>query len=157
MPDPHIARYIETLHAFPERLEARVRPLTDVQLDQHTAPGEWSTRQIVHHLADSHMSANFRFRLPLHMDNPILPTYDQDAWAQMADYRLPLEPSFLILRGWHARIVALLETLSDDDWQRPCTHPEWGTVNLEDIARRYAEHCDIHIRQIDGIGAMYGW
>ncbi|HLU09047.1 MAG TPA: DinB family protein, partial [Oceanobacillus sp.] len=69
--------YIKKLREFPEQLEARVKPLTDEQLDQREAEGEWSTRQIVHHLADSHMSANFRFRLPL-SEPPIprLPTYD---------------------------------------------------------------------------------
>lgn len=151
-------RYIQTLRDFPDRLEARVRPLTDAQLDQRTAPSEWSTRQIVHHLADSHMSANFRFRLPLHLDNPTLPTYDQEAWARMADYALPLEPSLLILRGWHTRIVALLESLTEADWARGAVHPSWGAdLTVEEVARRYAGHGDNHIAQINGIGEMFGW
>jgi hypothetical protein len=157
MPAAEIARYLDTLRHFPDRLEARVRPLSDAQLDQRTAPSEWTTRQIVHHLADSHMSANFRFRLPLHREAPTVPTYDQDAWALMADYALPLEPSFQILRGWHTRIVALLDTFDAETWARPAVHPDWGTVTLEEIARRYAAHCDAHMAQIDGIGAMHGW
>ncbi len=75
----------------------------------------------------------------------------------MADYALPLEPSLQILRGWHARIAALLESLSEDEWQNTGTHPSWGTVTVEEVARRYAAHCDNHMAQIDGIGAMYGW
>jgi hypothetical protein len=157
MPASERQQYIETLRQFPDRLEARVRPLTDEQLDQRIAPSEWSTRQIVHHLADSHMSANFRFRLPLEGDNPTVPTYDQDAWAQMPDYRLPLEPSFLILRGLHQRFVALLEALTDEQWRRPVTHYRWGTVDVEEIARRYADHCDNHIAQINTTGAQFGW
>lgn len=150
--------YIKKLREFPEQLEARVKPLTDEQLDQREAEGEWSTRQIVHHLADSHMSANFRFRLPL-SEPPIprLPTYDQDVWAQMPDYRLPLEPSFLILRGLHARWVALLESLTDEQWTCAGVHPEWGEVTVEYVASHYADHCDNHMAQINRIGAKYGW
>jgi hypothetical protein len=148
---------IATLRGFPARLEARVRPLSDAQLDQRTAPAEWSTRQIVHHLADSHMSANFRLRLPLSEAAPTFPTYDQDAWARMADYALPIEPSLLILRGWHARITTLLESLTDAEWAQTGTHPDWGVVTVEAVARRYADHCDIHMAQIDGIGARFGW
>jgi hypothetical protein len=153
----HREQWIATLRAFPARLEARVRPLSDVQLDQRKADTEWSTRQIVHHLADSHMSANFRVRLPLSESEPALPAYDQDAWARMADYALPIEPSLLILRGWHARIAVLLEALPEADWARTGIHPEWGVVTVEEIVRRYATHCDNHMTQIDGIGAKYGW
>jgi hypothetical protein len=156
-PPPDRAAYIAALRRFPEVLEARVRPLSDTQLDQRTAPHEWSTRQIVHHLADSHMSANFRLRLPLSASSPVFPTYDQDAWARMADYALPLEASLAILRGWHTRITGLLESLSDAEWQRTGTHPEWGKVSVEEVARRYAAHCEAHLAQIDGIGAMHGW
>lgn len=150
-------QHIAKLREFPARLEARVRPLTDAQLDQRTAESEWSARQIVHHLADSHMSANFRVRLPLSADHPAFPVYDQEVWAGMADYALPLEPSLQILRGWHARIATLLESLSEDEWQKTGTHPSWGTVTVEEVARRYAAHCDDHMAQINGIGVMYGW
>jgi hypothetical protein len=149
---------IQKLREFPAQLEARVTPLTDEQLDQREAEGEWTTRQIVHHLADSHMSANFRFRLPLtEPPLPKLPTYDQDAWAMMPDYRLPLESSLLILRGLHARWVALLEALPDDQWACAGVHPEWGEVSVEYVANHYADHCDNHMAQINRIGAKYGW
>jgi hypothetical protein len=149
--------YIQKLREFPAQLEARVTPLTDEQLDQREAEREWSTRQIVHHLADSHMSANFRFRLPLTESKPKLPTYDQDAWALLPDYRLPLAPSLTILHGLHARFVALLEALPDDQWACTGVHPEWGEVSVEDVAQRYADHCDNHMAQINRIGAKYGW
>ncbi|MBW4437540.1 MAG: DinB family protein [Pleurocapsa minor GSE-CHR-MK-17-07R] len=157
MPAAERQQYIATLREFPARLTMRLYGLTDAQLDQRTAPSEWSARQIVHHCADSHMSANFRFRLPLHSENPMVPTYDQDAWAKQPDYALPLAPSLEILRGLHVRFVALLEALTEADWARPVSHPEWGQVTVEEIARRYANHCDNHMRQIDGIGVMHGW
>ncbi len=149
--------YIQKLRQFPAELEARVTPLTDEQLNQREAEGEWSTRQIVHHLADSHMSANFRFRLPLTAAAPKLPVYDQAAWAELPDYRLPLESSLTILRGLHVRFGALLESLSEEQWQRSGIHPEWGEVTVEEVARRYADHCDNHMNQINRIGVKYGW
>jgi hypothetical protein len=143
------AAAIERLRNFPDELEARVAPLNDDDLDRH-APGEWSTRQIVHHLADSHMSANFRLRKPLSEPNPApLPVYDQAAWAEMADSRLPVAPSLLILHGLHARFVALLESLTDAQWMQTGSHPEWGIVTVENVAYRYAAHCDIHLAQIE--------
>jgi hypothetical protein len=149
--------YIQKLREFPAELEARVTRLTDEQLNQREAEGEWSTRQIVHHLADSHMSANFRFRLPLTASAPNLPVYDQEAWAELPDYSLPLESSLTILRGLHVRFVALLEALSEEQWQRSGFHPTWGEVTVEEVARRYANHCDNHMNQINRIGVKYGW
>jgi hypothetical protein len=140
---------IERLRSFPVELEALVRPLSDDVLDG-SAPGEWTTRQIVHHLADSHMSAVFRFKKPLTEANPAaIPVYDQEAWAELPDYQLPLEPSFQILRGLHARFVALLESLSEDQWHMTGLHPEWGAVTVANVAERYAAHCDNHINQIN--------
>jgi hypothetical protein len=140
---------IERLRSFPVELEALVRPLSDAVLDGN-APGEWTTRQIVHHLADSHMSAVFRFKKPLTEANPaVVPVYDQDAWAELPDYKLPLEPSFQILRGLHARFVALLESLTEDQWNMTGVHPEWGVVTVANVAARYADHCDNHLNQIN--------
>lgn len=140
---------IERLRSFPDELEALVRPLSDTLLDGGV-PGEWTTRQIVHHLADSHMSAVFRFKKPLTEQNPAaLPVYDQEAWAELPDSRLPLEPSLLILRGLHARFVALLEGLDDAQWTLTGLHPDWGVVTVENVAERYAGHCDNHINQIN--------
>lgn len=136
------------LRDFPVELEALVMPLTDAQLD-HKMPGEWTTRQIVHHLADSHMSAVFRFKLPL--TDTFIPTfivYDQDAFAELADYRLPIEPSILLIRGLHARFAALLESLTDEQWAKTGFHPYWGQVTVAEVASRYADHCDAHIEQI---------
>ncbi len=157
MPAAERVRYIQTLREFPDRLEALVLPLSDVQLDQRVAESEWSPRQIVHHLADSHMGANFRFRLPLDEDNPVVPTYDQEAWARHSDYAMPLESSLLIIRGLHQRFVALLESLTEEQWRRLVRHPEHGQLDVEDVARRYASHCDNHIQQMNAVGAKFGW
>lgn len=146
MPYPPQAA-IARLRDFPTELEALVGSLTDAQLD-HKMPGEWTTRQIVHHLADSHMSAVFRFKLPLTEAAPRFMTYDQDAFAELADYHLPIEPSLMLLRGLHARFAALLTALTEEQWAQTGSHPSWGVVTVAEVASRYADHCDAHIEQI---------
>jgi hypothetical protein len=138
---------IDRLRNFPAQFEALVTPLTEAQLDKRI-PGEWSIRQIVHHVADSHMNAVFRFKRPLTEDRPPMPVYDQDAIAVLADYALPLAPTLQILHGLHARFAALLESLTEEQWQRTAVHPEWGEVTVAEVARRYADHGDNHIQQI---------
>ncbi len=140
--------YIEQMGAFPAELEALVTPLTEDQLEMREGPNEWSVRQIVHHLVDSHLNAMARMKLPLTEDHPTIKTYDQEKWAQLADYKLPIESSLLILKGLHIHFVALLSSLSDEQWTRPLTHPEAGEQVVEDIAQTYAWHGNNHIEQI---------
>jgi hypothetical protein len=143
-------QYIDAIRALPQQLEAMVLPLSDAELDKQFE-SEWTVRQIVHHVADSHMSANFRFRKPLTEIRPELMVYDQEAFALLPDYRLPIAPSLEIIRGMHVRFVALLEALSEEEWQRTGVHSDWGEVTVEEVARRYAEHGQIHLDQIDRV------
>lgn len=138
---------IARLRDFPAQLTALVGQLTDAELD-HKMPGEWTVRQIVHHLADSHMSAVFRLKLPLTEDDAHFMTYDQDAFAELPDYALPIAPALMLLNGIHTRLVALLEGLTPEQWERTGTHPQWGVVSVANVASRYAVHCDVHIEQI---------
>lgn len=139
---------IERLRTFPDELEALVGGMSDAELNKAIA-GEWTTRQNVHHVADSHMSAVFRFKKPLTEANPAeIPVYEQDEWARLPDYDLPIAPSLLIIRGLHVRFVALLEALTENDLARTGIHPSWGVVTVADVAARYAEHCDAHMAQI---------
>lgn len=155
MPTPHQQSLINRLRDFPAQFEALVTPLSDAQLAQRI-PGEWSVRQIVHHVADSHVNAVMRFKRPLTEDRPDISVYDQDAIALLADYDLPLAPSLAILHGLHTRFVALLEGLEDSQWARTGLHPEWGEVSVEEIAQRYADHGDNHIQQIQKTLAYKG-
>ncbi|MBE2268164.1 MAG: DinB family protein [Anaerolinea sp.] len=157
MPAAERQQYIQMIREFPEQFSALVSQFTDEQLELRVAEGEWSTRQIVHHVADSHMNANNRFRLPITESSPALPVYDQDAYARQADYALPLDVSLAIIRGLHARWVVLLESLTDAQWRMVGTHPEWGAVDLEEIVRRYADHGINHINQINTIRAKHGF
>ena len=140
---------IEKIRSLPIRLEALVIQLTDQQLDAHL-PGEWSTRQNVHHIADSHLNAFTRFKLTLTERVPIIKPYDEAEWAKLPDTTgLPVASSLLILKGLHQRWVMLLDSLTDEQWTRTAFHPEQGRLlSLDDFLIIYSDHGDAHIAQL---------
>jgi len=140
---------IEKIRNFPARLEALVANLTDQQLDAHL-PGEWTARQNVHHVADSHMNAFIRFKLALTERVPIIKPYAEADWANLADTTtLPVQPTLQILHGLHKRWVTLLDSLTADQWARTAYHPEQGKVmSLDDFLVTYSDHGDAHIEQL---------
>lgn len=139
---------IARLRHFSDELEHLVRPLTEAELFTVFIPREWSVAQNVHHLADSHMNAYVRTRLILTEDRPALKGYKQDAWAELEDYKLPIEPSLQILRNLHVRWCMLLDSLISADFARVGLHSENGEVSIDDMLVTYSNHCDAHINQI---------
>jgi DinB family protein len=140
---------IARLRSFPAELEKTLVGWTDAELDR-TPEGEWSARQIVHHLSDSHMNAFIRTKLILTEDHPTLRPYDQVAWAKTAETRgASLEAPVSILKGLHERWVALLESLPESSFQRAGFHPEMKQdVSLDDILGIYSKHGSDHIAQM---------
>jgi hypothetical protein len=139
---------IARLRRFPDELEKLVKHLTDTELYSVTIADEWSVAQNVHHLPDSHMNAYVRTRLILTADKPPLVGYNQAAWAELEDYKLPIEPSLQLLRNLHIRWCTLLDSLISSDFARVGIHSEKGEVNIDDILVTYDNHCDAHIEQI---------
>src|SRR5208337_1110851 len=118
------AAHIQTLRMLPTHLRAAVSGLAPAQLDTPYREGGWTLRQLVHHLADSHANSYVRFKLALTEEWPTIKPYDEAAWAELADSRkLPVEPSIEMIGALHARWVALLESLSEEDFQRGYNHP----------------------------------
>jgi len=139
---------IDKIRNFPAELERALQGWTDAELDR-TPEGEWSARQIVHHLSDSHMNAFIRTKLILTEDHAALRPYDQVAWAHTAEMKLPVDAPVALLKGLHQRWVALLESLSDADFQRAGFHPEMKKdVSIDDLLTTYAKHGDDHIAQM---------
>ncbi len=140
---------IDALRTFPTQLEALVIDLTDSQLETAFLNGEWTVAQNVHHVADSHMNAYIRTKLLLTKDHPTLNAYDQDVWANLPDvHATRIELSLSIIRGLHARWVALYESLTDDQFARTGLHPDNGVVSVEGLIRTYADHSRAHLDQI---------
>jgi hypothetical protein len=151
------AAQMETLRKLPGQLRAAVTGLNDAQLDTPYREDGWTVRQVVHHLADSHANSYVRFKLALTEDWPTIKPYDEAAWARLADSRTPVEMSIVFLEGMHARWVALLESLSDTDFERGFTHPERGRTTLATNLAIYAWHCDHHLAHITGLRQRQGW
>lgn len=125
--------------------------LTPEQLD--TKYKNWTVRQIVHHLADSHMNAFARFKLALTEDVPTIKPYDETRWSEVIDAKEgPIEPSLLILEGLHARWSDLVERSDVSDLRREFYHPELGRkLSLEEALSMYVWHADHHLAQIKWI------
>jgi uncharacterized damage-inducible protein DinB len=152
------ATYIETLRLLPERLGAAVDGLSDSQLDTPYREGGWTVRQVVHHLADSHTMAYIRCKLALTEDWPTVKTYDEAAWANLADSRgLPIDVSLAMIAALHGRWVGLLESLTDEDFQKGYIHPESGRQNLGSVLATYAWHSRHHTAHIANLRARQGW
>lgn len=148
---------IARIKALPQNLRTAVDGLNDAQLDTPYRDGGWTVRQVVHHVADSHLNAITRMRLALTEEHPTIKPYDQDAWAQMSDYSLPLAPSLAVIDGVHTRWVHFLERVPDGAWSRTALHPDNGTMSLERFLEVYANHGDDHVAQITGLRARNGW
>lgn len=140
---------IAVLRQFPAKLDALVSPLTEAQLSAEYLPGEWTVRQIVHHLPDSHMNSFIRLKLILTLDYPTLQPYPQELWALLPDVELtPVSVSLRLLAALHERWAILFESLTDEQQQRKGFHPHNGDMTPDDLLVLYSDHCDIHWEQI---------
>jgi len=140
--------YIALIKSFPERLEELLKSLTVKQLDTPYGKGKWTPRQVVHHLADSHINALARLKWALTENNPELKPYDQEKWAELPDYTMPVDASLAILKGLHQRFTVLFENMTESDWKRPVRHPDPEYSSVENILKLYAGHCDKHLGHI---------
>lgn len=147
----HRIQWLEDLTAFPADLRAQVEHLSLEELELTYREGGWNVRQVVHHCADSHMNAITRFKLALTEDNPTIRPYEEAKWAELADGKeAPIEWSLQLLAGLHARLVLLLQTLSDEQLQRTFIHPDRAPVPVT-IAEQigiYAWHSNHHLAHV---------
>ena len=148
---------IDTLAELPTHLRNAVEDLDEEQLRTPYREGGWTIRQLVHHIADSHGNAVLRVRKALTEDWPTIATYDEKAWAQMADYAGPVEWSLELVEALHARWVMLLQSLSDEQWQRGFVHPDQGRYTVEQSTLVYAWHSRHHIAHITHLRARQNW
>jgi hypothetical protein len=151
------AAHIETLRLLPERLRAAVGGLSEAQLDTPYRDGGWTSRQVVHHYADSHANAVIRFKLALTEDWPTIKPYNEAAWARLPDSRLPIDGSLVFVDALHARWVALLQCMTEEDFQRGFNHPEIGRQTLAMSLAHYEWHCRHHVAHITGLRQRMSW
>jgi uncharacterized damage-inducible protein DinB len=155
---PHIRMAaIAALAEMPAKLSEALVGLDSDQLDTPYREGGWTVRQLVHHIADSHMNAFIRIRLALTADWPTVVAYDEKAWAMLHDSAAPVRWSVALLENLHARWVILLESLTDEQWQRGFKHPEHGESTVEPATLLYAWHSRHHVAHITRLREREGW
>ena len=140
--------WIREIAIAPRQLRAAVANLSQEQLDTPYRPGGWTVRQVVHHVPDSHMNAFIRLKLALTEDQPVIKPYDEARWAVLADAALPIDPSLDLLDAVHIRWVALLESMTDLDFERTFVHPASGAWRLDQYLAQYAWHGRHHTAHI---------
>jgi len=152
------AHYIEVLLRLPAEVRSAVQDLNQKQLDTPYRDGGWTVRQLIHHVADSHMNAYIRFKLALTEFEPTIKTYKQDLWAELGDSsETPAETSLQLIEALHARWVNLLRSMAAADFARTLHHPEQGTVSLDRMLAMYAWHSAHHTAHITGLRERKGW
>ena len=148
---------IATLAELPSELRNAVRGLDAAQTDTPYREGGWTVRQVVHHLADSHMNALLRVKLALTEDWPTIKPYDEAAWARLHDAAGPVEWSLELIESLHARWVMLLQSLQPGQWERGFVHPEWGRQSVERATLQYAWHSRHHVAHIQHLRQREEW
>lgn len=126
---------LNDLNNLPNQLKTEVAHLSAEQLDTPYRPDGWTVRQVVHHLADSHMNAFIRCKLMLTEQEPTIKAYNEAAWASMADCKtMPIEPGLELLKALHDRWLVLLNSISKEDLQRTYIHPQYNKIfTLEEV------------------------
>ena len=148
---------IAIIAGLPANLAKAVNRLNDEQLDTPYREGGWTLRQTVHHVADSHINSICRFKLALTEDVPMIRPYEESLWAELADSKMPVDASLKLIDGLHARWAAMLESMSDDDFERKLKHPESGEWTLDKMLALYAWHSRHHTAHITTTRERHGW
>ncbi len=151
--DPEVIQQaIHHIAALPKELFQAASSLTPAQLDSSYRPGGWTVRQLLHHCADSHGNAFFRFKHALTEDNPSIKPYDEGAWANLPDATLPAELALDMLRLVHVKWVHLLQHMTPADFERTYYHPEKKrTQTLAEVTLMYSWHGKHHLAHITGL------
>jgi hypothetical protein len=143
------AACVAAIEQAPASVGKKVEGLSDADLARTYRGGGWTIRQVVHHLADSHMHAYIRFKFALTEDRPAIKAYDEQRWAVMADVQaVPVSVSVHLLEALHQRWVSALGGMSDQDFLRTYIHPELGAVHLYEALAMYAWHGRHHAAHI---------
>ncbi|MEQ9286797.1 MAG: bacillithiol transferase BstA [Cyclobacteriaceae bacterium] len=155
----NVAAYIQKIEELPDKLIHTVFGWMEEQLDTPYRPEGWTVRQVVHHLADSHMNSYIRFKWALTEDSPTIKAYDEKLWAEQRDAKKgPIEVSLKLLEALHARWASVLKNLNDADLMRTFTHPETGKqISLGTNIALYAWHCEHHLTHITNLKKRKGW
>ncbi len=150
--------YIQQIEETPAKLHTAVKWLKEKQLETPYRDGGWTVRQVVHHLADSHLNAYIRFKLTLTENEPTIKPYEQQLWAELVDAKnTDVETSLTLLECLHRRWVTMLKAMKPADFARKFRHPEMGVLDLNKYLAQYAWHGRHHVAHITTLAERMGW
>jgi uncharacterized damage-inducible protein DinB len=150
--------FIKTIEELPTQLRKEVESLSQQQLDTPYREGSWTIRQVVHHIPDSHLNAYVRFKLALTEDNPKIKPYEEHLWAELRDvFETPIELSLTLLDALHKKWIILLNSLTDEQFQRTMQYPDWGNITIDKTLALYAWHSKHHLAHITELKKQMGW
>jgi len=141
--------WIAELDALPRNIRKAIADLPASALETTYRDGGWTVRQVVHHVADSHLNAYTRIKLALTEDSPTIKPYQEQLWAELPDSQTA-DPalSLGILDGVHQRLTMVLQSLTPEQFNRPAMHPEMGPMTVDAFVQLYAWHSRHHVAHI---------
>ncbi len=150
--------FVSRIESLPAKLEKEVSTLTPSQLDTPYRDGGWTVRQVIHHMADSHMNAYIRFKWTLTEETPMIKAYNEKIWAETPETKGDPNLSIALLTSLHAKWIVLLRGLTASDLKKEFIHPETKKhIRLENLMGLYAWHGEHHLAHISSLKAKKGW
>ena len=138
--------------ATAKKLERLIKGVPTSKLRKRPAPDKWSVAEILAHLADAEIVAGFRMRLILGSPGTPVAAFDQDAWVTSGHYaKRDPRKSVEQFRAVREANLALLKSLTPEQWKHYGMHSERGQESMEHIVRMFAGHDVNHLRQMEGI------
>jgi hypothetical protein len=153
-----INAYIQRIENLPQRLENAVKGLSAAQLETPYRDEGWTVRQVVHHVADSHMNAYIRIKWMLTEETPLIKAYDEKRWAETPETKADIQLSLSLLKALHSKWVVLLRNVKSTDLQKEFIHPETKkNVRMDNLFGSYAWHGEHHLAHITSLKERKGW
>lgn len=152
-------KWLTDIIYLPSELETSIQNLDEAQLLTPYREGGWTIKQVVHHVADSHINAYCRFKLGLTEDKPVIRPYEEQEWALLDDVnKIPLNVSLTLLHALHIRWHAAIENLDERQWQRTIFHPASNReMTLWFLLGMYVWHGHHHTAHIKKLRERMGW
>jgi len=156
--DIDISTNIARIASLPGHVKDAVAGLTDQQLNTPYRDGGWTVRQVIHHLADSHLNAYIRLKWTLTEDSPLIKAYQEKAWAETPEVSGDIKPSLDLLVALHNKWCSVLTKLTASDLRKYFTHPQTNKqVTLQTQLAMYAWHGEHHVAHITNLKTRMGW
>ena len=145
---PERTRLIEQYRDGARALRAILDGATEAELDRPAPDGGWPARQVAHHVADSETHSFVRLRRLVAEDGPAIEGYDEELYARRNHYERPIASALAVVDAVRASSLELLESLTDQEWERAGSHSESGRYSVDDWLRIYARHPLDHAEQV---------